>query len=62
MYANVATVELLLNGRSLGSKSFDRKVTTFGKPYLETTEPTDDDDNYPSGSYTSPNGAPASCT
>ena len=57
VYANVATVELRLNGRSLGTKSFDRKVTTFGRPYLETTEPTDDDDNYPSGSYTSPNGS-----
>jgi beta-galactosidase len=57
VYANVATVELLLNGTSLGAKSFDRKVTTFGKPYLETTEPSDDDYNYPSGSYTSPNGS-----
>src|SRR5579875_2921585 len=57
VYANVATVELRLNGRSLGTKSFDRKVTTFGRPYLETTEPTDDDYNYPSGSYTSPNGS-----
>jgi beta-galactosidase len=57
VYANAATVELRLNGRSLGSKSFDRKVTAFGKPYLETTEPTDDDYNYPSGSYTSPNGS-----
>jgi beta-galactosidase len=57
VYANVATVELFLNGRSLGVKRFDRKVTTFGEPYLETTEPTDDDYNYPSGSYTSPNGS-----
>jgi beta-galactosidase len=57
VYANVATVELLLNGTSLGTKSFDRKVTAFGKPYLETTEPTGDDYNYPSGSYTSPNGS-----
>jgi beta-galactosidase len=57
VYANVATVELFLNGRSLGTKSFDRKVTTFGLPYLETTEPTNDDYNYPSGSYTSPNGS-----
>jgi beta-galactosidase len=57
VYANVATVELFLNGRSLGRKSFDRKVTTFGEPYLETTEPTGDDYNYPSGSYTSPNGS-----
>ena len=57
VYANVATVELFLNGHSLGVKSFDRKVTTFGRAYLETTEPTHDDDNYPSGSYTSPNGS-----
>src|SRR5487761_1365076 len=56
-YANVETVELQLNGRSLGTKSFDRKVTTFGRSYLETTEPTNDDYNYPSGSYTSPNGS-----
>jgi beta-galactosidase len=57
VYANVASVELFLNGRSLGTKSFDRKVTTFGRAYLETTEPTGDDYNYPSGSYTSPNGS-----
>ena len=57
VYANVETVELQLNGRSLGTKSFDRKVTTFGRSYLETTEPTNDDYNYPSGSYTSPNGS-----
>lgn len=57
VYANVATVELFLNGRSLGRKSFDRKVTTSGQPYLETTEPTHDDDTYPTGSYTSPNGS-----
>jgi beta-galactosidase len=57
VYANVATVELFLNGTSLGTKSFDQKVTTFGRKYLETTEPTGDDDNYPSGSYTSPNGS-----
>jgi beta-galactosidase len=57
VYANVPTVELFLNGRSLGTKTFDRKVTTFGLHYLETTEPTHDDYNYPSGSYTSPNGS-----
>jgi beta-galactosidase len=57
VYANVPTVELFLNGRSLGAKHFDRKVTTFGQAYLETTEPTGDDYNYPSGSYTSPNGS-----
>ncbi|HEX8006752.1 MAG TPA: glycoside hydrolase family 2 TIM barrel-domain containing protein, partial [Trebonia sp.] len=57
VYSNVAAVELFLNGRSLGVKSFDQKVTTFGEAYLETTEPTHDDYNYPSGSYTSPNGS-----
>jgi beta-galactosidase len=57
VYANVATVELQLNGKSLGTKSFDVKTTTFGRSYLETTEPTGDDYNYPSGSYTSPNGS-----
>jgi beta-galactosidase len=56
VYANVQTVELLLNGVSLGVKAFDRKVTTYGRPYLETTEPTGDDRHFPSGSYTSPNG------
>jgi beta-galactosidase len=50
-------VELFLNGKSLGVKSFDEKVTTYGLKYLETTEPTGDDYNYPSGSYTSPNGS-----
>ena len=57
VYANVPTVELLRNGTSLGVKSFDEKVTTYGRKYLETTEPTHDDYNYPSGSYTSPNGS-----
>ena len=57
VYANVATVELFLNGTSMGAKSFDQKVTTDGRKYLETTEPTHDDYNYPSGSYTSPNGS-----
>jgi beta-galactosidase len=57
VYANVGTVELFLNGKSLGAKSFDEKVTAFGRKYLETTEPTGDDYNYPSGSYTSPNGS-----
>ena len=57
VYANVATVELFRNGTSLGVKSFDEKVTTYGRKYLETTEPTHDDYNYPSGSYTSPNGS-----
>ena len=56
-YANVDTVELFLNGRSLGVRRFDHKTTTYGKPYLETTEPTGDDKTFPSGSYTSPNGS-----
>ena len=57
VYANVPAVELLRNGTSLGVRSFDEKVTTYGRKYLETTEPTHDDYNYPSGSYTSPNGS-----
>ena len=57
VYSNVDSVELLLNGKSLGTRKFDHKVTTDGRPYLETTEPTGDDKNYPSGSYTSPNGS-----
>ena len=56
-YANVDTVELFLNGESLGVRTFDHKTTTFGKQYLETTEPTGDDRTFPSGSYTSPNGS-----
>jgi beta-galactosidase len=56
VYSTVDTVELVLNGRSLGVKKFDRKTTVDGRPYLETTEPVGDDKNDPSGSYTSPNG------
>ena len=60
-YANVDTVELFLNGKSLGVRKFDRKKTTYGKEYLETTEPTGDDKNVTTGpfpgSYTSPNGS-----
>src|SRR5437763_15833058 len=36
VYSNADTVELLLNGESLGVKKFDRKLTTDGRPYLET--------------------------
>ncbi|MEU8638153.1 glycoside hydrolase family 2 TIM barrel-domain containing protein [Amycolatopsis sp. NPDC048633] len=57
VYSTVDTVELVLNGRSLGVKKFDRKTTVDGRPYLETTEPAGDDKNDPSGSYTSPNGS-----
>jgi beta-galactosidase len=56
-YANVDTVELLLNGTSLGVKHYDHKTTASGKAYLETTEPTGDDKTFSSGSYTSPNGS-----
>ncbi|MEV3858771.1 sugar-binding domain-containing protein [Streptomyces sp. NPDC050095] len=60
-YANVAEVELFLNGRSLGVRSFDAKKTVDGRPYLETTEATGDDKTVTSGpypgSYTSPNGS-----
>ncbi|HEV7976977.1 glycoside hydrolase family 2 TIM barrel-domain containing protein [Amycolatopsis sp.] len=59
-YSNVDTVELLLNGKSLGVRKFDHKTTTDGRPYLETTEPSGDDKNVTTGafpgSYTSPNG------
>jgi beta-galactosidase len=60
-YANVDTVELFLNGQSLGVRHFDHKTTSYGKPYLETTEPTFDDKTVTGGpfpgSYTSPNGS-----
>jgi beta-galactosidase len=60
-YANVDTVELFLDGRSLGVRRFDTKRTADGRAYLETTEATGDDKTvtggpYP-GSYTSPNGS-----
>ncbi|NGO67675.1 glycoside hydrolase family 2 TIM barrel-domain containing protein [Streptomyces boncukensis] len=60
-YSNAESVELFLNGRSLGERRFDRKTTGYGRGYLETTEATGDDKTvtdgpYP-GSYTSPNGS-----
>jgi hypothetical protein len=60
-YANVDTVELLLNGKSMGIKTFNHKTTVDGRPYLETTEAAFDDRTigggpYP-GSYVSPNGS-----
>jgi beta-galactosidase/beta-glucuronidase len=61
VYSNQKTVELLLNGRSLGTKSFDAKTSTDGVQYLETTECSNDDKNYTAGtcpgSYQSPNGS-----
>ncbi|MEE1803726.1 glycoside hydrolase family 2 TIM barrel-domain containing protein [Streptomyces sp. JV176] len=60
-YSNVATVELFLDGTSLGVRRFDTKRTADGRAYLETTEATGDDRTvttgpYP-GSYTSPGGS-----
>ncbi|MGW0841920.1 glycoside hydrolase family 2 TIM barrel-domain containing protein [Streptomyces sp. NPDC002787] len=60
-YSNVDTVELFLNGKSLGTRRFDEKKTVDGRPYLETTEATGDDKTFTDGpypgSYTSPNGS-----
>ncbi|GAB7106296.1 glycoside hydrolase family 2 TIM barrel-domain containing protein [Streptomyces phaeofaciens JCM 4814] len=60
-YANVDTVELFLNGTSLGVRSFDTKTTVDGRSYLETTEATGDDKTFTDGpypgSYTSPQGS-----
>ncbi|WP_329064445.1 glycoside hydrolase family 2 TIM barrel-domain containing protein [Streptomyces sp. NBC_01429] len=60
-YSNADTVELFLNGTSLGVRSFDIKRTTDGRTYRETTEATGDDRTVTSGpypgSYTSPNGS-----
>ncbi|MEU6669035.1 glycoside hydrolase family 2 TIM barrel-domain containing protein [Streptomyces sp. NPDC046727] len=60
-YANVPSVELFLNGKSLGVREFDVKRTTDGRSYLETTEATGDDKTFTDGpypgSYTSPNGS-----
>ncbi|HZC72590.1 MAG TPA: Ig-like domain-containing protein, partial [Jatrophihabitans sp.] len=60
-YSNAKSVELFLNGTSLGTKSFDAKTSTDGVHYFETTECSHDDKNYASGvcpgSYQSPNGS-----
>ncbi|MFD5341689.1 glycoside hydrolase family 2 TIM barrel-domain containing protein [Streptomyces hawaiiensis] len=60
-YANVDSVELYLNGKSLGVRRFDTKKTVDGRAYLETTEATGDDKTFTDGpypgSYTSPNGS-----
>ncbi|GAA2492845.1 glycoside hydrolase family 2 TIM barrel-domain containing protein [Streptomyces longisporus] len=60
-YSNADTVELYLNGKSLGTRTFDTKRTTDGRTYLETTEATGDDKTFTTGpypgSYTSPNGS-----
>ncbi|SOE07165.1 glycoside hydrolase family 2 TIM barrel-domain containing protein [Streptomyces sp. Ag109_G2-15] len=60
-YANVPSVELFLDGESLGVREFDAKKTTDGRGYLETSEATGDDKTFTDGpypgSYTSPNGS-----
>ncbi len=60
-YSNADTVELYLNGKSLGERKFDAKTTISGAKYLETTEATGDDKTVTTGpfpgSYTSPNGS-----
>ena len=60
-YSNVDTVELFLNGRSLGVRRFDTKTAPDGTKYLETTECSGDDRNVTGGacpgSYQSPNGS-----
>ncbi|MGW7518156.1 glycoside hydrolase family 2 TIM barrel-domain containing protein [Streptomyces sp. NPDC054796] len=60
-YTNADSVELFLNGTSLGERRYDRKTTPYGKEYRETTEATGDDKTVTSGpypgSYTSPNGS-----
>ncbi|MEU5259797.1 glycoside hydrolase family 2 TIM barrel-domain containing protein [Amycolatopsis sp. NPDC021455] len=60
-YSNADAVELFLDGKSLGERTFDTKTTTYGAKYRETTEASGDDKTvtggrYP-GSYTSPNGS-----
>jgi len=59
--ANVPSVELFLNGQSLGRKTFDVKETAYGKKYYETSERIADDKTWPTpngntGGYAS-NGA-----
>ncbi|MDH6696137.1 glycoside hydrolase family 2 TIM barrel-domain containing protein [Streptomyces sp. MAA16] len=60
-YSTADTVELFLDGTSLGTRTFDTKRTTDGRAYLETTEATGDDKTVTTGpwpgSYTSPNGS-----
>jgi len=60
-YANVDTVELFLDGHSLGVRRFTHKKTTDGRSYLETSEQSGDDTSFTGGpcpgSYTSPNGS-----
>lgn len=57
--ANTPTVELTLNGESLGKKSFDVKKTAYNKEYYETSELNANDKTWPTpngntGGYASP--------
>ncbi len=63
-YSNADTVELFLNGKSLGVRNFDHKTTTDGRDYLETTEATGDDKTFTGRAAATPvrTAAPASCT
>ena len=60
-YSNADSVELFLNGVSLGTRSFDGKTSTDGAFYRETSQCSRDDKNYTTGacpgSYQSPNGS-----
>ncbi len=64
--SNVQTVELFLNGESIGTKSFDVKKTAYGKEYYETSELNPDDktwgDSANPGGYTSRNGTVVSAS
>ena len=53
-YSNVRTVELFLNGKSLGTKSFDVKKTNYGQEYYETSEYIADDKTW--GNNDNPGG------
>ncbi len=59
--SNADTVELYLDGTSLGVRRFDTKRTVDGRTYLETTEATGDDKTFTTGPYrgshTSPKGS-----
>ena len=60
-YTNAKSVDLQLNGVSLGEKAFDEKTAADGTKYLETSECSNDDKAFTTGttcpgSYTSPNG------
>ncbi|GAA0069815.1 hypothetical protein UT300003_13380 [Clostridium sardiniense] len=37
-YSNADTVELFLNGKSLGERKFEKKTTNYGESYLETKD------------------------